>query len=123
MKPLVLARSIVVLLAVAGVVAACQRDAGVDTHNETDGVISIVGFRPDGLGGLRETALFEGLHPRTHVHLGGGVMSPADSTLQTYCTDHDLVARDASGTEIARLPPPACDGYVWVITLPSASPR
>jgi hypothetical protein len=54
--------------------------------------------------------------------ISGSALGPDSLVTENGCTTGDLIALDRSGAEIARHPPPMCDGDVWVVNSASGSP-
>jgi len=85
---------------------------GFWVSNQTDKVVDI-SYVEEG----RERVLWHILDPTKHVPLHGVLRNEND------CTHGDLVARDASGVEVARRTEPICNGEEWFVGVPSRSPR
>lgn len=53
---------------------------------------------------------------RTDTVLSGASLFESSTLTVDGCTEGDLVALADNGAEVARRPPPLCDGDTWVVT-------
>ena len=110
-------RSIAFLVCASVLVGGCTPPGeplsnGVEAINETQETIHFKVVGDDG-------ELFA-LTPEFEPGEGGLVLSgseigPDSLVTEDGCTTGDLVALDTTGTEVARHPPPLCDGDVFIV--------
>jgi hypothetical protein len=73
--------------------------------NQTDRTVDVSYFYAG-----TDHAVAKGIAPGQQAEVDG-LLTDAPS-----CTDGDLIARDAQGTEVARQSEPVCNHQMWVIT-------
>jgi hypothetical protein len=97
-------RALLSILAIAAVtVGACHFGrTWFEVANETNEPLDIVYDRATGLTLVRDVP------PGAQVN----VWNPGEPR----CTEHDVVARNQAGDEVARHGPPLCGGDVWTIS-------
>lgn len=95
--------AVVLALAIAAVtVAACDFSrTWFEVANRTDEPLDIVYDRAAGL------TLAHDVPPGAKVNV--------DNPGEPRCTEHDVVARNQAGEEVARHGPPLCGGDIWTI--------
>jgi hypothetical protein len=95
----------------------CNR-GGYEVTNRTDQTLDVyLVIRDREVSRDRELITMTGLRPGQTGFTSLGIDASA------LCTTGDLVARDASGAEVARRIEPVCNHQEWVITLPPAAPN
>ena len=111
------------LVAVAFMLAGCPDlseplSDGIQALNETEETIR---FEVIGDGGQRFdlATVFE--PGQGGLVIGGSAIGPDSLITEDGCTTGDLIALDARGAEIARHPPPLCDGDLFIVSAPSGS--
>lgn len=107
-------------LAAAIVLAGCtfiweEPDLGTRAVTVTNQTAETLTFEVFGAGEWRDLPLSLPPGRSGAVLFGTDLVEPSLRTVNG-CTEGDLVATDTDGREIARHPPPLCDGDTWTIT-------
>ncbi len=115
------ARRLALVVAAALILAGgCRPFPGSDP-GITDGVQAVnqtqetIRFEVVGDGGKRFSLTAEFEPGEGGLVLGGSAIGPDSLVTEDGCTTGDLIALDTAGTEIARHPPPLCDGDVFLV--------
>lgn len=109
----------VAALAMAAALAGCtfiweEPDLGTRAVTVTNETAETLEFKVFGAGEWRELPLSLPPGQSGAVLFGSDLVEPSLRTVDG-CTEGDLVATTTDGREVARHPPPLCDGDRWVI--------
>lgn len=108
------------LVAVACMLAGCPDlseplSDGIQALNETEKTIR---FEVIGDGGERFNLGTEFVPREGGLVISGSAIGPSSLVTEDGCTTGDLIALDVTGAEIARHPPPLCDGDLFIVRAP-----